>query len=57
MFAFTSPQRKKEFDESLLEVEFMYGKSQLQEIRLVAKWRTAMTQRVPTFNCKWYSKK
>lgn len=35
----------------------MYGKSQLQEIRLVAKWRTAMTQRVPTFNCKWYSKK
>lgn len=46
-----------EFDETMLDITFQHGKSQLQQIRISQKWKNArIKNKLPILECHWYNK-
>ena len=44
------------FDESLLNVQLIQGRSQLQELKIYCSWKNVKFNRVPTLRCRWYNR-
>ena len=44
------------FDESLLNVQLIQGRDQLQEMKVYCSWKNVKVSRIPKLRCRWYNR-